>query len=128
MSYTANEHRYEDMTYTQCGASGLKLPRVCLGLWHNFGSVTPFDNARKMLLGAFDMGITHFDLANNYGPMPGSAEETLGKVLKQDLHDYRDELIISSKAGSDPGWPSGTSGFRRCRRGHATSHSLPWRR
>lgn len=114
MSYTANEHRYEDMTYTQCGASGLKLPRVCLGLWHNFGSVTPFDNARKMLLGAFDMGITHFDLANNYGPMPGSAEETLGKVLKQDLHDYRDELIISSKAGYEMWYgPYGNGGSRK---------------
>ncbi len=114
MSYTANEHRYDTMTYARCGRSGLKLPRVSLGLWHNFGTVTPFDNARRMLLGAFDLGITHFDLANNYGPVPGGAEETLGRVLKQDLHDYRDELVISTKAGYEM-WsgPYGNWGSRK---------------
>jgi L-glyceraldehyde 3-phosphate reductase len=87
------------MTYRRCGRSGLKLPAISLGLWHNFGGVDVFENARAMIRRAFDLGITHFDLANNYGPPPGSAEETFGRVLKKDLAPYRDELIISSKAG-----------------------------
>jgi L-glyceraldehyde 3-phosphate reductase len=99
MTYTASESRYETMTYRRCGRSGLKLPVVSLGLWHNFAGVDVYENARAMLRRAFDLGITHFDLANNYGPPPGSAEETLGRVLAQDLAPYRDELIISTKAG-----------------------------
>jgi len=102
--YAANNDRYGQMEYKRCGNSGLKLPRVSLGLWHNFGDVDVFSNAREMIFGAFDMGITHFDLANNYGPSPGSAEETFGKVMRDDLSKYRDELIISSKAGYDM-WP-----------------------
>lgn len=99
MNYKASEQRYDKMVYKRCGRSGLKLSAISLGLWHNFGSEDVFSNAREILLHAFDNGITHFDLANNYGPVPGSAEETLGKVLKQDLGAYRDELVISSKAG-----------------------------
>ena len=99
MSYLASEGRYEKMVYKRCGQSGLKLPAISLGLWHNFGSEDLFSNAREILLHAFDSGITHFDLANNYGPVPGSAEETLGRVLKQDMSAYRDELLISTKAG-----------------------------
>ena len=91
--------RYDTMLYKRCGRSGLKLPLISLGLWHNFGGVDRPENARTMLLRAFDLGITHFDLANNYGPPPGSAEETFGRILRQDLAAYRDELIISSKAG-----------------------------
>ena len=91
--------RYDEMVYRRCGRSGLKLPAVSLGLWHNFGGVDTIENAREMILGAFDLGITHFDLANNYGPPPGSAEETFGRILKADLAGYRDELVISSKAG-----------------------------
>jgi L-glyceraldehyde 3-phosphate reductase len=87
------------MIYNRCGRSGVKLPAISLGLWHNFGHVDDFETARKMLFAAFDAGITHFDLANNYGPPPGSAEENFGKILKQDFQDYRDELIISTKAG-----------------------------
>jgi L-glyceraldehyde 3-phosphate reductase len=102
------------MVYCRCGNSGLRLPRVALGLWHNFGGTDVLANAREMLLGAFDLGITHFDLANNYGPPPGSAEETLGRVLKSDLRPYRDELIISTKAGYDM-WegPYGNFGSRK---------------
>jgi L-glyceraldehyde 3-phosphate reductase len=87
------------MPYRRCGRSGLLLPAVSLGLWHNFGSVDPFENARAMVLRAFDLGVTHFDLANNYGPEPGSAEETFGRILRDDLRGHRDELIVSSKAG-----------------------------
>jgi L-glyceraldehyde 3-phosphate reductase len=97
--YLAAENRYDGMIYNRCGRSGLKLPAVSLGLWHNFSGVDTFENARAMLRRAFDLGITHFDLANNYGPPPGSAEETFGAILRKDLHAYRDELIISSKAG-----------------------------
>lgn len=97
--YTANDNRYQDMQYKRVGNSGLKLPYVSLGLWHNFGSLFPHSNSREMVLGAFDLGITHFDLANNYGPVPGSAEETFGKILAQDLQKHRDELIISTKSG-----------------------------
>jgi L-glyceraldehyde 3-phosphate reductase len=97
--YEAKADRYERMTYSRCGQSGLKLPRISLGLWHNFGATSPLDNAREMLLYAFDRGITHFDLANNYGPPAGSAEENFGRILASDLAPHRDELIISTKAG-----------------------------
>ncbi len=97
--YVPNPARYEQMTYRRCGKSGLKLPAISLGLWHNFGGVDVFENYRAILRAAFDAGITHFDLANNYGPPPGSAEENFGVLLKKDFAAYRDELIISSKAG-----------------------------
>lgn len=93
------QNRYEQMEYRRCGRSGLLLPAVSLGLWHNFGSESVFSNSREMLLTAFDLGITHFDLANNYGPVPGSAEETFGRVMRDDLKRHRDELVISTKAG-----------------------------
>jgi L-glyceraldehyde 3-phosphate reductase len=99
MTYHAHESRYQAMRYNRSGQSGLKLPAISLGLWHNFGGVDVFENARALLFRAFDLGITHFDLANNYGPPAGSAEETLGRVLKEDLRHYRDELVISTKAG-----------------------------
>ncbi|OAS15050.1 aldo/keto reductase [Paenibacillus oryzisoli] len=99
MSYSASTSRYDAMTYNRSGRSGLLLPAISLGLWHNFGGVDTFENGRTMLKRAFDLGITHFDLANNYGPPPGSAEEMFGKMLKGDLAAYRDELIISTKAG-----------------------------
>ena len=99
MSYTPLPTRYDAMEYRRCGTSGLLLPAVSLGLWHNFGHVDVLENCRKILHLAFDSGITHFDLANNYGPPPGSAEENFGRILKQDFHGYRDQLIISSKAG-----------------------------
>jgi L-glyceraldehyde 3-phosphate reductase len=99
MTYLPKESRYDEMTYNRCGKWGLKLPAVSLGLWHNFGGIDILENGRAMLHRAFDLGITHFDLANNYGPPPGSAEENFGKILKQDFKAYRDELIISSKAG-----------------------------
>jgi L-glyceraldehyde 3-phosphate reductase len=99
MTYDASPKRYESMRYNRCGKSGLKLPAISLGLWHNFGSVDTLANSRAMLLHAFDLGITHFDLANNYGPVPGSAEETFGQVLAKDLRPYRDQMVISSKAG-----------------------------
>ncbi|MCB0006631.1 MAG: L-glyceraldehyde 3-phosphate reductase [Anaerolineales bacterium] len=99
MRYLAAESRYQAMQYNRSGRSGLKLPAVSLGLWHNFGGVDTFENGRAMVRRAFDLGITHFDLANNYGPPPGSAEETFGQIMAQDLGPYRDELIISSKAG-----------------------------
>ncbi len=99
MSYKAKEERYEKMRYNRVGESGLKLPAVSLGLWQNFGDEASFSNSKEMLLGAFDLGITHFDLANNYGPKAGSAEETFGKVLRNELRPYRDELVISTKAG-----------------------------
>ncbi len=94
-----DNQRYSLMRYNRTGRSGLKLPAISLGLWHNFGSVDSYENARAMVQRAFDLGITHFDLANNYGPEPGSAEETFGRILRQDLAAYRDELIISTKAG-----------------------------
>ena len=104
MAYQASPGRYAYMEYRRCGKSGLKLPAVSLGLWHNFGKHDDFEKCRSILHTAFDSGITHFDLANNYGPPPGAAEETFGKILKQDFLPYRDELIISSKAGW-PMWP-----------------------
>lgn len=99
MNYTANEQRYESMEYRKCGESGLKLPAVSLGLWHNFGSNADYDNMCNMCFTAFDNGITHFDLANNYGPEAGSAETNFGKILHSHLKSYRDEMIISTKAG-----------------------------
>ncbi|HUT61577.1 MAG TPA: L-glyceraldehyde 3-phosphate reductase [Phycisphaerae bacterium] len=99
MAYLPSEARYGTMPYHRCGRSGLKLPAISLGLWHNFGGVDVFENSRAMVLRAFDLGITHFDLANNYGPPPGSAEETFGEILRKDLHRWRDELVISTKAG-----------------------------
>jgi L-glyceraldehyde 3-phosphate reductase len=98
-NYLASDTRYDTMRYNRTGRSGLKLPAVSLGLWHNFGGVDTPENGRAMVLRAFDLGVTHFDLANNYGPPPGSAEETFGQILRRDLAPYRDELIISSKAG-----------------------------
>ncbi len=97
--YLAKEARYQDMTYRRVGHSGLKLPAISLGLWHNFGDVDQLSNQREILHGAFDMGITHFDLANNYGPPAGSAEINFGRILREDFQSYRDEMIISSKAG-----------------------------
>ncbi|OAT30624.1 putative ion-channel protein [Buttiauxella brennerae ATCC 51605] len=99
MVYQANSARYESMEYRRCGRSGLKLPAISLGLWHNFGDATLLDNSRQLLRRAFDLGITHLDLANNYGPPPGSAEENFGRILREDFLPYRDELVISSKAG-----------------------------
>ncbi|MBQ8596980.1 MAG: L-glyceraldehyde 3-phosphate reductase [Lachnospiraceae bacterium] len=102
--YLANDKRYETMEYHRCGNSGLKLPAVSLGLWHNFGSVDKYENMKNMCFTAFDCGITHFDLANNYGPVPGSAEENFGRILNQEMKSYRDEMVISTKAGYDM-WP-----------------------
>ena len=99
MGYTANEKRYDKMPYRRCGESGLKLPAVSLGLWHNFGDNADYNNMCQMCFTAFDNGITHFDLANNYGPEPGSAETNFGKILYEHLSSYRDEMIISTKAG-----------------------------
>ncbi|MFA3920185.1 L-glyceraldehyde 3-phosphate reductase [Ruegeria hyattellae] len=104
MPYTPEPNRYERMVYRRCGRSGVKLPVISLGLWHNFGADSTHENKRAMCRTAFDHGITHFDLANNYGPPPGSAEEAFGEILKTDFAGYRDELIISSKAGYDM-WP-----------------------
>ena len=112
--YVANDKRYDAMQYRRSGRSGIQLPAISLGLWHNFGGVDNFENSRAMLRRAFDLGITHFDLANNYGPPYGSAEETFGQILKKDFLPYRDELIISTKAGWDmwPG-PYGDLGSRK---------------
>ena len=112
--YKASDNRYDNMKYNFTGASGLKLPAVSLGLWHNFGSVNNVQNMESMLYTAFDNGITHFDLANNYGPAPGSAEENFGRILKKGLGAYRDEMVISTKAGYGmwPG-PYGDGGSRK---------------
>lgn len=114
MEYRAISERYSEMKYLRSGNSGILLPAISLGLWHNFGDVTKYENSREMARAAFDLGITHFDLANNYGPPPGSAEENFGKILKQDLKPYRDELLISTKAGYDM-WsgPYGNWGSRK---------------
>ena len=104
MTYLPSADRYENMIYNRCGSSGLKLPIISLGLWHNFGGVDSFENARSMVRRAFDLGITHFDLANNYGPPYGSAEETFGLAMKKDFSRHRDEMVISTKAGWDM-WP-----------------------
>src|SRR5271154_4160818 len=116
MNFTPADNRYDRPgLYRKCGRWGLNLPAVSLGLWHNFGGVDVFETSRAMVHRAFDLGITHFDLANNYGPPPGSAEENFGRILKQDLSDYRDEMIISTKAGylMWPG-PYGEWGSRKC--------------
>ena len=112
--YTASKDRYTAMDYNRCGKSGLLLPKVSLGLWHNFGDTAVFENMKQLCFTAFDNGITHFDLANNYGPEPGSAEKNFGRILKEDLGTYRDELIISTKAGYDM-WegPYGNLGSRK---------------
>ncbi len=114
MGYQAPITRYDSMTYRRCGHSGLLLPAVSLGLWHNFGDDRPIETQRELLRGAFDMGITHFDLANNYGPPPGSAETNFGRILREDFRPYRDELVISTKAGYEmwPG-PYGDRGSRK---------------
>ncbi len=114
MTYTPAENRYDSMTFNRCGRSGLKLPAISLGLWHNFGGVDTLENSRAMIHRAFDLGVTHFDLANNYGPPPGSAEQTFGQVLRNGLGQHRDELIISTKAGWGmwPG-PYGDYGSRK---------------
>lgn len=104
MVYIASENRYDKMKYNRCGKSGLLLPAISLGFWHNFGDVDNYENAKAMVKKAFDLGITHFDLANNYGPSAGSAEETLGRILKEELMPYRDEMIITTKAGYGM-WP-----------------------
>lgn len=104
MDRLPSETRYEQMVYNRCGKTGLKLPLISLGLWNNFGEVDTLDNARKMVTRAFDLGITHFDLANNYGPPPGAAEEMFGRIMKKDLQAYRDEMVISTKAGYEM-WP-----------------------
>ena len=112
--YEPNSKRYLTMTYNRCGKSGFKLPAVSLGLWHNFGDTADYENMKALVFTAFDNGITHFDLANNYGPAPGSAERNFGKILKEELSSYRDELIISTKAGYDM-WegPYGNWGSRK---------------
>ena len=112
--YTAKEDRYDKMIYNRCGNSGLKLPALSLGMWHNFGSVNDIENMKKILFTAFDNGITHFDLANNYGPVYGSAEANMGRILKSDFMPYRNEMIISTKAGYDM-WkgPYGDGGSRK---------------
>lgn len=114
MSYLPRDDRYQQMKYNRCGKSGVKLPAISLGLWHNFGGTDIYENGRAIIRRAFDLGITHFDLANNYGPPPGSAETTFGRILKTDLAGYRDELIISTKAGYDM-WlgPYGNWGSRK---------------
>ena len=99
MPYTANQSRYDTMKFNKCGESGLKLPAVSLGLWHNFGTNDSYQNMKDMCFTAFDNGITHFDIANNYGPLPGSAEENFGKILREEMSAYRDQMIISTKAG-----------------------------
>ena len=114
MTYNPSDNRYQEMIYRRCGKSGIRLPEISLGLWYNFGSVDVFENFRKIIWRAFDAGITHFDLANNYGPPPGSAEENFGIILNKDFSSYRDEMIISTKAGWEmwPG-PYGDFGSRK---------------
>ena len=114
MAYVANDTRYATMEYPHCGTSGLRLPLVSLGFWHNFGTNDDYENMKQMCFTAFDKGITHFDVANNYGPLPGSAETNLGRILREELSAYRDELIISSKAGYHM-WegPYGDGGSRK---------------
>ncbi len=112
--YTAKDNRYENMIYNRCGRSGLMLPLISLGLWHNFGSVNNYQNMVDLITTSFDLGITHFDIANNYGPKPGSAEENFGKILKNEMRPYRDEIIVSTKAGYGM-WsgPYGDNGSRK---------------
>ena len=115
--FDASAARYDAMAYRRCGRSGLQLPAIALGLWHNFGDSTPLQTQRAMLRTAFDLGITHFDLANNYGPPYGSAEANFGEHLKRDFRPYRDELIISTKAGWDM-WPGPYGNWARNKRGN----------
>lgn len=112
--YYAKETRYQDMKYFRCGGSGLLMPAISLGLWHNFGDASPYGNMKQLCFTAFDCGITHFDLANNYGPIPGSAEKNFGRIVREEFHSYRDELIISTKAGYEM-WegPYGNWGSRK---------------
>lgn len=112
--YIADKKRYDTMVYNRCGKSGLKLPVVSLGLWHNFGDTSIYENMKQMCFTSFDNGITHFDLANNYGPAYGSAERNFGKLFREELHPYRDEMLISTKAGFDM-WegPYGNWGSRK---------------
>ena len=114
MTFSPDEARYDSISYRRCGKSGLKLPGISLGLWHNFGGVDRYENARAIVRRAFDLGVTHFDLANNYGPPPGSAEDTFGRIMRQDLSPYRDEIVASTKAGYGmwPG-PYGDLGSRK---------------
>ena len=114
MRYTAAEARYDTMEYRRCGTSGLLLPAVSLGLWHNFGDIQPLQTQRDIIRRAFDLGVTHFDLANNYGPPYGSAEKNFGRIFAEDLRPYRDEIVLSTKAGYDmwPG-PYGDLGSRK---------------
>ena len=112
--YKANDNRSENLQYSRCGNSGLMLPKVSLGLWHNFGDTAQYSNMKELCFTAFDNGITHFDLANNYGPLPGSAEKNFGRILKEELYPYRDEIIVSTKAGYEM-WdgPYGNMGSRK---------------
>ena len=112
--YQASEKRYDSMNYAYCGNSGLKLPAISFGLWHNFGDTSSYEQMKALCFTAFDNGITHFDLANNYGPEPGSAEKNFGRILNEELRQYRDELLISTKAGYDM-WdgPYGSWGSRK---------------
>lgn len=114
MGYEASGNRYTEMNYSRCGKSGLKLPQVSLGLWHNFGTNDDYENMKQMCFTAFDLGVTHFDLANNYGPKPGSAEQNFGRIIREEMQSYRDEMIISTKAGYDM-WegPYGDWGSRK---------------
>ncbi len=114
MTYSADKLRYDTMAYRRCGHAGLKLPVLSLGLWHNFGTNDDFDNMKRMCFAAFDRGVTHFDLANNYGPLPGSAEQNFGRILREEFSSYRDEMIVSTKAGY-PMWPGpyGDHGSRK---------------
>ena len=114
MPYLANEQRYGEMIYRRCGRTGLKLPLLSLGLWHNFGTNDDYANMKRMCFAAFDRGVTHFDIANNYGPLPGSAEVNFGRILREELSAYRDEMIVSTKAGY-PMWPGpyGDHGSRK---------------
>lgn len=102
--YLAEAERYSRMAYNRCGASGVKLPAVSLGFWHNFGESSPFEQMKRMILGAFDLGITHFDIANTYGPPPGEAERIFGRIISRELKPYRDEILVSTKAGYRA-WP-----------------------
>ena len=114
MAYSANAERYDTMAYRACGDSGLKLPLLSLGLWHNFGTLDDYENMKRMCFAAFDRGMTHFDLANNYGPEAGSAETNFGRILREEMAQHRDELVISTKAGYTmwPG-PYGDHGSRK---------------
>ena len=125
--YIADQARYQEMKYQRCGQSGLKLSRIALGMWHNFGGVNSLENSREMMCYAFDHGITYFDLANNYGPPYGSAEETFGKIMRDDFRPYRDEMVIASKAGYDMGDVYKRQTWRTCTPGSVILDSNHWR-